>query len=45
MAGNTVVLMIVVGYLFFLIGIGIYSSKKLATQKTFWLLGEGLGPF
>ena len=45
MAGNTVVLMIVVGYLFFLIGIGIYSSKKIGDSEDFLVAGRRLGPF
>ncbi|MFC1503646.1 sodium:solute symporter family protein, partial [Pseudomonadota bacterium] len=45
MADNTIVLGIVLGYLAFLVCIGIYSSKKINNSEDFLVAGRRLGPF
>lgn len=45
MAGNVIILTIVLGYLLFLIGVGVYSSKKIGDSEDFLVAGRRLGPF
>ncbi|WP_066015654.1 sodium:solute symporter family protein [Endozoicomonas atrinae] len=43
--GQTIVLLIVLGYLLVLIGIGIYSTRKIQSSEDFLVAGRRLGPF
>lgn len=45
MNGNLIVIAIVVSYLIFLVGIGVYSSKKIGDSEDFLVAGRRLGPF
>ncbi|UJF17940.1 sodium:solute symporter family protein [Vibrio sp. SS-MA-C1-2] len=45
MENNLIVITIVVGYLLFLVSVGIYSSKKIGDSEDFLVAGRRLGPF
>ena len=45
MEGNIIIISIVIGYLLFLVSIGVYSSRKIGNSDDFLVAGRRLGPF
>ena len=43
--GNIIIISIVIGYLLFLVSIGVYSSRKIGNSDDFLVAGRRLGPF